>query len=271
MTYYRIGGVTLASCYELPSFGAFICDPAEADMTLEKTDEQPPKGHDLISGTIVHRSLPDGWFYHSLQTDQIGLYVSSDYTRLRMLGEEGAEISLQEEWMVRVALECMLARKGYVSLHAAAVEVDGKAYAFSGPSGIGKSSRARAWRQALTADLISGDRPLIGVQDQKIYGVPWDGKEQCFKNVSFPIGAICEVQRAETVSVRDMTFSERRKLLTSQCFIPMWDTETALIQMGNIVNLAKTAKIVRICCDKTPEQAEQLYRVLLTISLENMR
>ena len=88
MFYYRIAGVTLASCYRLPSFKVFICETTDADVTLEKTEEQPPRGQDFISGRIAVRRLADGWFYHAPQTAQSGLYVSSDYTRLRMLGED---------------------------------------------------------------------------------------------------------------------------------------------------------------------------------------
>ena len=271
MLYYKIASVTLASYYQLPSFKAFIyepsdvdiCEPLAADVTLEKTEERPPRGQDLISGAIAHRKLADGWFYHAPKTDCKGLFVSSDYTRLRMLGEERTVIDRREEWMVRLALECLLALRGYVSLHAAAVQVGQEAYAFSGPSGIGKSTRAAAWIQAFEdAALISGDRPLIGVSDQILYGVPWDGKEQCFRNVSFPLKAICEVQRSDTEAVCEMSFSERRKLLMTQCFIPMWDTDTALIQMGNIAQLARTTEIVRVFCGTTPEDAVKIYNLL---------
>ena len=263
MFYYKIAGVTLASCYQLPSFKAFVCGQSDADVTLEKTDEQPPRGQDIISGAIAHRRLDDGWFYHSPKTDRTGLVVSSDYTRLRMFGEEGPLMDQQQEWMVRLALECLLALRGYVSLHAAAVEVGQEAYAFSGPSGVGKSTRAGAWLRAFDdAALISGDRPLIGVSDLTLYGVPWDGKEQCFRNVSFPLKAICEVQRSDTAAVCEMSFSERRELLTTQCFIPMWDTDTALIQMKNIAQLARTAEIVRVFCGTSREDAVRLYELL---------
>ena len=74
--------------------------------------------------------------------------------------------------------------------------------------------------------------------------------------------AICQVQRADAVSVEEMSFEERRKLLMSQCFIPMWDTETALIQMENIVHLAKEADIVRICCGGSAGDAVRLYELM---------
>ena len=199
MYYYRIAEVTLQSVFKLKSFGSFVCEPMEADIFLEGTDELPPSGHDLCSGTIVHRSLQDGWYFYPQNYEKTGLFISRDYTHLRIRKIKDNEIIADNaEWFVRIAIECMLARKGYVSLHSASVEVNGKAYAFTGPSCMGKSTRAQAWIDGVGAKLINGDRPLIDVRNMELYGVPWDGKEQCFRNVHYPLKAICEVRRCES-------------------------------------------------------------------------
>lgn len=262
MYYYRIAEVVLKSCCKLLSFEAFLNEPADPDIVLEKTTELPSEGKDQISGMIVHRALKGQWFFHEKNVETKGLYVSNDYTQLKVLGENGSVITGRVEWFVRIALECLLARRGYASLHAAAVEVDGEAYAFTGPSGLGKSTRANAWTETLNAKLINGDRPLIDSGNGVIYGVPWDGKEQCFRNVHFPVKAICEVRRSESVYVRKMSFAQRRKLLMRQCFLPMWDTETAAIQMVNIHRMAADIEMVRVFCGPTEEDARTLYDVL---------
>ena len=262
MYYYRIAELTVRSSFRLASFEAFACEETEADVILEEADEHPDSGPELASGDIYQREQPDGWFYHTGQPERKGLYVSGDYTHLRIFGAERSMIGRAEERPVRIALECLLAHRGYVSLHAAAVELGEKAYAFTGPSGIGKSTRASGWIRTLGASLVSGDRPLIRVRDQMLYGVPWDGKEACFRNVCFPLEAICQVQRAETVCVREMTFSQRRELLMRQCFIPMWDTDTALVQMGNIAHLVAEAEIVSVFCGTSPKDVQQLYDML---------
>ena len=262
MYFYRIAELTVRSCCRLATFDPFSCEASEADVILEKTDVRPVPGSELVSGDIIHRIQPDGWFYHTGQPEQKGLYVSEDYTRLRIFGAESSVLERAEERPVRIALECLLAQRGYVSLHAAAVELGEKAYAFAGPSGIGKSTRASGWIQTLGASLVSGDRPLIRVRDQELFGVPWDGKEACFRNISFPLRVICQVKRAETVRVREMTFSERRELLMRQCFIPMWDTQTALIQMENIAHLAAESEIVSAYCGTSAEDVCLLYDLL---------
>ena len=60
IVYYRIANLTVRSQLVLPSYEAFACEPAAANVTLECTEDQPPAGEELVSGDIVHRILPDG-------------------------------------------------------------------------------------------------------------------------------------------------------------------------------------------------------------------
>lgn len=47
-----------------------------------------------------------------------------------------------------------------------------------------------------------------------------------------------------------------------QCFIPMWDAETAAIQMANIAKLSASAEIIRIFSGPDEEDARVLYSAL---------
>ena len=47
-----------------------------------------------------------------------------------------------------------------------------------------------------------------------------------------------------------------------QCFLPMWDTETAAVQMANIARLAAGANIVRVFSGPSREDVRTLYSVL---------
>ena len=95
-------------------------------------------------------------------------------------------------FLLRTAFECRFCYEGIVSLHAACVELDGFAVAFTGKSGLGKSTRARAWIEGLGAQFISGDRPAVRLEKTgaTACGVPWDGKEQIFRDVERPLKCI---------------------------------------------------------------------------------
>lgn len=259
--YYRIADVTLRSEIALPSFAAFEVPPADADVTLTLTDEKAPAGSEIRSGSILHRKLADGWFCHTVAGDDEGLFISRDYATLRYRAE-GRAGGWSAQRYVRLALECLLARRGFVSIHAAAVELDGEAYLFTAPSGVGKSTRARAWIESLGARLVSGDRPLICVETMELFGVPWDGKEQCFRNVRIPLNTICEVRRGKALHGRRLSQPQSRRLLMRQCFLPMWDTETAVIQMRNILRLSRGAKILRVFGGRSSGDAKRLYKMI---------
>ena len=261
--HYKIADVILCSQISLPSFSAFLCEPADADVTLGITEEPPPAGQDtVIRAGFVVRTLADGWYFHTGANIDVGLRIGGDYTELKLMRRESRDTTEPEEWFVRVALECLLIRRGYLSLHAACVELDGEAIAFSGPSGIGKSSRAGAWVNALGAALVSGDRPLIRIRAPEAFGVPWDGKEGCFRSVHYPLKAICEVRRSNSVYVRRMTAEQRRRFLMQQCFVPMWDTDTAAVQIMNIARFVSRARIVRVFCGPGTDDAKALRQIL---------
>ena len=267
---YNIAGVLLHSQIELSSFLCFACDPSDsscgfsAEARLERSSEIPGEGEEISSSSVISRHIPGGWFYHTDQSSASGLIVSDDYTYLRLIGEDIAEpaASVQEELFIRIALECLLIHAGYVSLHASAIDIDGKGIAFTAPSGTGKSTRAKAWEKAFSADFISGDRPLVKADGSVLSGVPWDGKEKCYRNISLPLGGIFEVRRSATSYVRKLDYDQARRLLLRQSFLPMWDTDTAAMQMINISRLASSAAVFRMFSGPFPEDARQIREII---------
>lgn len=262
MFYYRIAEIVLRSQFRLPSFEDFLCEEQRPDAALDETDRKTPAGKDLVSGELTFRRLNDGWFFCLTGNDQNGLFVSGDYTQLHFRCANIPGKTDLAQLLTQVSLECLLARRGYVAFHAATVELDGEAYAFTGPSGMGKSTRAGAWMDAFDARLISGDRPLIKVDTLEALGVPWDGKECCFRSVRYPLKVICEVRRSAAPYARAMSFPQRRRLLLRQCFLPMWDTETAAVQMMNISRLASRAEIIRVFCGPDLSDAQAVRQII---------
>lgn len=70
--------------------------------------------------------------------------------------------------------------------HCSAVAVDGEAYLFSAPSGTGKSTHTRLWRERFgeRAVMINDDKPLIRMEEGTfyVYGTPWNGKHHLSVN-----------------------------------------------------------------------------------------
>ena len=85
-------------------------------------------------------------------------------------------------------------------LHASCVVVDGYAYLFSGPCGMGKSTHTQKYLKAFPdAVIINDDKPALRRIDGKwyAYGTPWCGKDGINENASAPIAGICFLHRGD--------------------------------------------------------------------------
>ena len=85
-------------------------------------------------------------------------------------------------------------------LHASAVELNGKAYLFSGPSGTGKSTHTRLWKMLVPdARIFNDDKPILRYLDGcwYAYGTPWCGKDGININMKVPLAGICFLKKGQ--------------------------------------------------------------------------
>lgn len=112
------------------------------------------------------------------------------------LSEAEAELM----FTARVFYMGLLNYNGFM-LHSSAVELNGKAYLFSAPSGTGKSTHTGLWLKAFgeKARIINDDKPAVCITDKGVfaYGTPWSGKSDLNLNVSVPLQGICVLERSE--------------------------------------------------------------------------
>lgn len=238
---------------------------ANVQITLSST----PFRHEGVDerycadGISVYFLPGKGWLFEEHANHGAQLLASADYGRLRLHqpATVSGEISMR---LLRLPLECRFVHEGVLSLHAACVEVGGCTVCFTGDSGIGKSTRAQAWIQGLGARFISGDRPAIrlGAEGYTACGVPWDGKEQIFRNVERPLSAILEVRRAPFTRLRRLSPDQAHGVLIRQCFIPMWDTDAAALAMQNVRRLSRSVPVYRLFCGPDAAAAKETYHIL---------
>ena len=216
---------------------------------------------------LVSRSAEDEWLFH-LTKVEVPAYVKTDrsYSRIEKAMYEQSEEEIPNfRFLLRTVFECRFCYEGIVSLHAACVELDGFAVAFTGKSGLGKSTRARAWVEGLGAQFISGDRPAVRLEKDGCVacGVPWDGKEQIFRDVERPLKCILEVRRSPANYVRRLSEEQARQVIMQQSFIPMWDTDAAVMAIANVRGLIRKTPVYRVFCGPEAEDARAIYDILI--------
>ena len=105
-------------------------------------------------------------------------------------------------------------------LHSSAVEVDGKAYLFSGPCGMGKSTHTRIWQQVFgeKAQVFNDDKPALRLIDGRwyAYGTPWCGKDGININMKVPLAGICFLKQAPNNRIRRLDSMEAFSMFMTQ-------------------------------------------------------
>lgn len=114
-------------------------------------------------------------------------------------------------------------RSGFI-MHAAVIEVDGQAYAFTAKSGTGKSTHISLWKKYLgdRVQVVNGDKPIIRLIDGVFYayGTPWCGKEGWNRNVRSPLKGIAFLERATENRIEKFDLGEAASRIMKQILIP---------------------------------------------------
>jgi hypothetical protein len=242
----------------------------QQQMEAAPNSTEPLEGFEQVAEameiTVSHDTQGDWLFQLKNSEKPAALRVSADYQRLEKHLNGVPEEEVEKfRFLLRTAFECRFCYEGIISLHAACVVLDGFAVAFTGHSGMGKSTRAKAWVDGLGATFISGDRPAVRLEKNgsTACGVPWDGKEQIFCDMEAPLKCIMEVRRSPDNYIRKLSGDQARQLLAQQTFIPMWDTDAAVCALANARRLTRQTPIYRVFCGPTEEDAKVIYDILM--------
>ena len=136
-------------------------------------------------------------------------------------------------------------------LHSSAIEWEGKAYLFSGPSGMGKSTHTRLWQSIYpAAQVFNDDKPALRYLDGQwfAYGTPWCGKDGININMKFPLGGICFLRRGEANSIRRLTPLEATMRIVSQTTRKFKTEERLDLLLSHVEKLVAMIPIYELHC-----------------------
>ena len=124
----------------------------------------------------------------------------------------------------RIGMETLLLQHHGLLLHASLIKYKGKALAFAGPSGVGKSTQADIWHTFLGADIINGDRTALRKEGDSwyAYGCPYAGTSGIYKNDCAPLAAIVLLGQAEENCLRQLTVGEAFRYLYPEFSVHHW-------------------------------------------------
>ncbi len=152
----------------------------------------------------------------------------------------------------------LLAYDGVFLFHCSAVSFNGEGVLFTAPSGTGKSTHVRLWRECFpeSVTVINDDKPLLKIKKDGIYvyGTPWCGKHGIETNTSARVKAVALIERAEKNVTEQMSFDDGYKVLFAQTHRPS-DPEKAAMTLRFINLLAQSVEMYRVKCNISEEAA----------------
>ena len=215
--YYKVAGHTFVletngkdiANSEMQQYEAFQTDQTEdtvfsleiVDIPLVTTDFQEDLRQEDDGQFIIAGHLPSGESYFEFwlgEKRSSVLVVSNDYMTGKVSVESEWSFGVNNAIMVMYALAT--ANKHTALFHSSVVSYQGKGYMFLGHSGTGKSTHSSLWLKYIEGtELVNDDNPVVRINENnevRVYGSPWSGKTPCYRNVSYPIGAIVKLDQA---------------------------------------------------------------------------
>ena len=156
-----------------------------------------------------------------------------------------------------------LSRYGTVLVHGSAVGLDGESYLFAAPSGTGKSTHTRLWREVFgsRAVMVNDDKPLLRCTAGGVFvcGSPWNGKHNIGGNVTLPLRAVCFLHRGEKNRIEPLRGGEAFLALLRSTYRSQ-DAETDRRILETVEALCRQLAFYRLYCNMEPEAAVVAHR-----------
>lgn len=231
-----------------------VCsEPLETDG-FELEWKQEDEGQHILAGHLGEKPCYQFFLHNRLMSVMV---CSTDYKRAEVYAERNNPFGINNALMVMYALAT--SGKHTALFHSSVVSYKGRAYMFLGKSGTGKSTHSSLWLKYIEGtELVNDDNPVVRYLDDGsiyVYGSPWSGKTPCYRNVSYPLGAIVDLSQAPKNVIRRFRPIEAYAALIASISGKRWDSKLAegLHETENL--LATNASVWHLDCLPDEEAA----------------
>lgn len=203
------------------------------------------------------------------ETEDFSITVTpEDIQRERRTGEyEQNSDNYIEIIMALLKLADELPDRNRFLMHGAVVSWKQEGYIFTAPSGTGKTTHVRLWKEHLGPDveIINGDKPVLEVGEDEIiaYGTPWAGKERLQKNSCVPVKGICFLRQSKTNTIHKLNKREAMLLLLPQIYI-MSDSQKAGRILELFSELLEHVPVYEFSCNISEQVVQCSFDALTT-------
>lgn len=160
---YLVAGLVISSEIELPELLPCPQHGGEPDVVIRFAPV--PAGLPLAVQATAEAEIADNEVL--LKIPGVARYLISGGTRIRVETESGAGTQEVRLFLLGSALGAIYFQRGYLPLHASVLVMNGRAVAFAGDSGAGKSTMA-AWLNAAGYPLLCDDVCVVRFDENEL-------------------------------------------------------------------------------------------------------
>lgn len=239
---------------EVPQASAFSAD-------FEFTLENHLISADSISGPVLCQTKiwqlnldQEGKyiFTNPLQALRRKLVVDIGFTNGRLLGdfkrfEQVGNYPLPQDLEI-VFYANWLGNFGDLILHASGIALDGKGYAFVGPSGVGKSTLAGLLKDEPGVTVLGEDQLVLRYLGDTfwIFGTPWHQDRSLCSPMGVPLEKLFFLEKNGESSLKQLSALQGITKLLQTAFIPYYRPDVLEKILGRLDLLAQSILFSRL-------------------------
>lgn len=162
----------------------------------------------------------------------------------------------------RKICECLL-DEDVILFHCSALAIDGKAVLFTAPSGTGKSTHTRLWREHFGDQvvMVNDDKPLLHIGDTiTVYGTAYGGKDNLQTNTKAEVSAIIILHQAAENDIIELSPQKAFPTLLNQTYRN--ETADGMIKTLGLVDGLSKLPIFSLGCNISDEAVMTVYNEL---------
>lgn len=279
--YLRLGGIIFCLDSERPVQASeflsnFYVTPQEAnvtacfhwDWTHAKRPKSKPVGSDLLQ---VFFQEEDNCFCELGGEDVNAVSCvcyKKDFSEIVCAINEVTCRALQDteaQLLQMLPMRGILLRFGILFFHASQIAYQGRGILFTAPSGTGKSTQAKLWRQYQGAEIICNDRTLVRNVDGvwRTYGYPLDGSEPVKSSAVHRLGAVVLLEQGRENTVKRLRPSKALPRLMEQLVLDCWNSEARTAALDLLIKLMEQIPVYLLCCTPDEQAVETLKEQLM--------
>lgn len=205
------------------------------------------------------------WIFRKKSTKEeyIRYHVNPQWNRIELQKDINVEPAVAFEYLAQMMPGIAL-KHNYITFHAALMEYDGAGIAILAPSGVGKTTHARLWRDVKRAWILNGDRAVCKKTEQGwiAYGTPWSGSSGEQINRQVPLKAMVILEQAPVNKAFQCKGLESFTVLLPHLLYPEWDKEMGERAMDGLTGILEDVPVFRLQCRPDAEAVETLYQAI---------